>query len=174
MSTMNLLKSIKAKSNTQLAIALVMSFLLSACGAGAGGEDLLDNIANNEVQTPTEEEQAPEEVAAVQIPSHPQSLTVDAGENAIFTISASGGGTLSFQWRKGEQNINGATGNSLVLTNVSELDAALYDVVVSNSVGNQFSLAALLTVNTPIIVIPTIDPVIIISQPQAITVDENV
>jgi ribosomal protein S9 len=173
MSSLNLLDAIKAKSNTKLAFALVMSFLLSACGAGAGGEDPLDNSANNESQTPTEEEQIPDVVAAVQISSQPQGLTVEAGENASFSISASGGGTLSFQWRKGEQNIDGATSNSLVLTNVSESDAALYDVVVSNSAGSQISLAALLTVNTPIIVIPTIDPVLITSQPQAITVDEN-
>jgi ribosomal protein S9 len=174
MLIVNFFDAVKANSSIKLVFVLVMSIFLSACGAGVGEEAALNNTSAVDSQTPTEgEEQPPVEVTSLQISSHPQALTIDAGENAIFTISASGGGTLSFQWRKGEQNIDGATANSLVLTNVSESDAALYDVVVSNSAGSQISLAALLTVNTPIIVIPTIDPVLITSQPQAITVDEN-
>ena len=159
----------------KLFFVLVLSMFLSACGAGAGGDDGLDNTANVDTQTPSEDEdQNPVEVAPVQISSQPQGLTVEEGENAVFSISASGGGSLNFQWRKAEQNIVGATGNTLALTNVTAADAALYDVVVSNSAGSQYSLAALLTVTTPVVIVePTIDPVVIVAQPQAQAVNEN-
>lgn len=164
---------VKAKLSMQLVVVLFMSLFLSACGVGEEGA--LENITDVESQTPTDPvDSDPVEIAAVLISSHPQSLTVEKGENAIFTSSASGGGMLSFQWRKDEQDIAGATGNSLVLVNVTEADAALYDVVVSNSVGSQYSLSALLTVTTPVVIIePTIDPVVIVSQPKALTVIEN-
>lgn len=159
----------------KLIIVLLVSMFLSACGAGAGGDDALNTTADVGSQTPIEEEgQNPVEIAPVQISSQPQSLTVEEGENASFSISATGGGILSFQWRKDEQNIAGATGNTLVLASVTESDAALYDVVVSNSVGNQYSLAALLTVTTPVVIVdPTDEPIVIVSQPQALTVAEN-
>ena len=174
MSLVSYLDAVKTNSSMKLVFVLVMSLFLSACGVGAGEEDALNNASDVDSQTPTEEEdQNPVEVSAVQISAHPQSLTIEEGDNAFFTTSASGGGALSFQWRKDEQNIVGATGSSLVLVNVSEADAALYDVVVSNSAGSQYSLAALLSVNTPVIVVPTVDPVVIVSQPQALTVDEN-
>ena len=159
--------------NAKFALAFVFSILLSACGAGGGGEDSLENGTNLDGQTSTEEEQEQVVVAPVQISTQPQSLTVNAGTNAIFTISASGGGTLSFQWRKDEQNISGATGNTLVVNNVTEADEALYDVVVSNSAGSQYSLSALLTVNPEVVVLPTVEPVVIVTQPQAVTVVEN-
>jgi hypothetical protein len=177
MSTLSLLDVIKTKSNTQLVFVLIMSLFLSACGSGAGGgEDSIENSANVDTQTPTEtEEQASEEVAAVQITTQPQNVTKNAGENTSFTVSASGGGSLSFQWRKNQQAIQGATSNSLTLSNLSESDGASYDVLVSNSVGSITSFSALLTVNTQIGIIdePVIDPVVIVSQPQGITVNEN-
>ncbi len=163
------------KVSAKFALAFVFSTLLSACGAGGGGEDTLVNGTNLDSQTSTEEEQDQDQVvvAPVQISTQPQSLTVDAGANAIFSISASGGGTLSFQWRKDEQNISGATGNTLVVNNVTDADEALYDVIVSNSAGSQYSLSALLTVNPEVIVLPPVEPVAIVSQPQALTVVEN-
>jgi hypothetical protein len=176
MTTLNLLDAIKTKSNAQLAFILIMSLLLSACGAGAGGEDSIESSENVASQTPTEtEEQTPEEVAAVQITSQPQNVTKNIGENTSFTVSASGGGSLSFQWRKNQQAIQGAISHSLTLSNLSESDGASYDVLVSNSAGSITSFSALLTVNTSVVIIdePVIDPVVIVSQPQGITVNEN-
>lgn len=174
MSSVKFSDSVFAKSNTQLMTALLMSLLLSACGAG--NESAADTNVSNEIPVENEvEEPTPVEVAPVQISTHPQSVTEDSGETVSFTVSASGGGTLDFQWRKNEQTIAGATSNTLTIANISEADAALYDVVITNSAGSQYSLAALLTVNTPVVVIeePVVNPVVIVSQPQAVSVDES-
>ncbi|MFV1873213.1 MAG: Ig and FN3 domain-containing protein [Oleiphilus sp.] len=178
MSSVKFSDSVFAKSNTQLITALLMSLLLSACGAGGGegNESAADANVSNETPIENEvEEPTPVEVAPVQISTHPQSVTEDSGETVSFTVSASGGGTLDFQWRKNEQTIAGATSNTLTIANISEADAALYDVVITNSAGSQYSLAALLTVNTPVVVIeePVVNPVVIVSQPQAVSVDES-
>tara|TARA_R110001592_G_scaffold38315_2_gene126489 strand:- start:30962 stop:31963 length:1002 start_codon:yes stop_codon:yes gene_type:complete len=174
MSSLNLLDAIKTKFSAKFVLALLMSFMLTACGAG--GEDSLGDSANIESQTPTEEveEQVPEEVTAVQISSQPQSATKNSGENVNFTVSASGGGSLSFQWRKNQQAIQGATSSTLSLSNLSDSDGALYDVVVSNSAGSVNSLSALLTVNTSVVIEePVVDPVVIVLQPKGITVNES-
>lgn len=104
-------------------------------------------------------------IAPVSISSHPVALTRTVGESAQFAVTASGGGTLSYQWRKNGVAISGATSASLNLTNVQTIDAASYSVVVTNSVGSVTSNAAALTVNVPLITIGT--------QPVARTVNEG-
>ena len=59
------------------------------------------------------------------------------------------------------------------MSGVTSAEAGLYDLVVTNSVGSETSLSALLTVNEPVVVVPTVDPVVISSQPQSLSVDEN-
>lgn len=104
-------------------------------------------------------------IAPVSISSHPVALTRTVGESAQFSVAASGGGTLSYQWRKNGVAISGATSASLSLTNVQTTDAASYSVAVANSVGSVTSNAATLTVNVPLIIIGT--------QPVASTVNEG-
>ncbi len=62
----------------------------------------------------------------------PTSQTVTGG-NLTLSASAVGGGTLSYQWRKGTENIPGATNSTLTLTGVTPTNSGLYDVVVSTS-----------------------------------------
>lgn len=91
--------------------------------------------------------EVPQEVDPVQFVSHPQSVTVDEGEQVQFSVAVVGGGSISFQWRKDGQNISGATSSSL-LVSVTELgDMGTYDVIASNSVGSLTSYSALLSVN---------------------------
>jgi hypothetical protein len=42
------------------------------------------------------------------ITTHPSSQTVSAGNKATFSVSATGEGTLSYQWQKNRSNISGA------------------------------------------------------------------
>jgi hypothetical protein len=80
----------------------------------------------------------------------PQSQTVMEGETAAFTVLASGGGLLTYQWFFDETNaLSGATNETLVLQNVSTIQAGNYFVAVSNSAGVTLSVAALLTVLAP-------------------------
>jgi acyl CoA:acetate/3-ketoacid CoA transferase alpha subunit len=82
------------------------------------------------------------------ISGHPQSATRCAGQSVTFNVTASGSGTLTYQWRKGGTNINGATGTSYTLNSVTAGDAGSYDCVVTNGCGSVPSNAATLTVNT--------------------------
>ena len=149
MSSVIFSDALLTKANTKIAFALTASLLLSACGAGGGSEaaDVAVSDAGN--QAPEVVEQAPEQVAPVQIFSHPQSVTVDAGQNASFSVAASGGGSLSYQWLKNARAIEGATSNTLMMETADFTDAAVYSVVVSNSAGSKTSLSAVLTVRNP-------------------------
>jgi hypothetical protein len=81
---------------------------------------------------------------------------VTAGQAASFTVSATGGGTLAYQWRKGGTAISGATAATYAIAATTTADAGSYDVVVSNSAGSVTSAAATLTVaaatSAPVIV----------------------
>jgi len=68
------------------------------------------------------------------ITNHPSSATRCAGESVRFSVAATGSG-LTYQWRKGGTNIDGATFSSYTNISVSTGDAGLYDVVVSGTCG---------------------------------------
>ncbi|MBL9190565.1 MAG: immunoglobulin domain-containing protein [Opitutaceae bacterium] len=77
----------------------------------------------------------------------PTSLqTVVAGTSASISVVASGSPTPTYQWRKNNVNITGATGYSLSLPALTAADAAVYSVVVSNSSGSVVSGNATLVV----------------------------
>lgn len=80
----------------------------------------------------------------------PQGGAVFPGERFVFTVNAGGTPPLSYQWKKGETDIPGATGATLVLDPVKATDAGEYTVVVSNSAGTATSAPpAVLTVKDP-------------------------
>jgi uncharacterized delta-60 repeat protein len=86
--------------------------------------------------------------AAPVIVQAPQSQAVLAGASATFAVTASGTGTLSYQWRKDGNIISGANSATLTLNNVQMADAGAYTVVVSNATGSVTSSPATLTVST--------------------------
>jgi len=88
------------------------------------------------------------EAAAPVITAGPVSQTVSTGQNATFSVSATGS-LLRYQWMKGGSPISGATGSTLSLSNVQSTDAYPYSVSVSNSQGTVVSdLASLIVVNS--------------------------
>jgi O-glycosyl hydrolase len=76
----------------------------------------------------------------------PQSAKVSAGTTVQFSCSATGDAPLAFQWFFNNLPISGATGATLVLTNVQPFQAGQYSVQVTNSSGSLVSLPASLEV----------------------------
>ncbi|MBV9346034.1 MAG: pyrrolo-quinoline quinone [Gammaproteobacteria bacterium] len=81
------------------------------------------------------------------ITAQPQDQTVVVGTAATFNVTASGVGTLTYQWARNGTAIAGATGSSYSTAATTNADnGALYSVVVSNSIGSATSRSAVLTV----------------------------
>jgi|GEM_PF-4758486 len=80
------------------------------------------------------------------ISSQPQSLTMDQGSNATFSVTASGVPAPTYQWTFNTGNISGETNNTLLLTNVQPTAVGNYAVIVTNSFGGLPSSTATLSV----------------------------
>ena len=85
-----------------------------------------------------------------EITDQPRGQIVGAGQDATFTVSATGTEPLRYQWRYNGTGIPGATTNGYTRTNVRPSDAGSYSVVVSNVAGSVTSAAAVLSVVRPI------------------------
>jgi hypothetical protein len=83
------------------------------------------------------------------ITTQPQSQTVVLGQNASFSVVASGTAPLSYQWNFNGSAIPGATTSVLALTGVQTNQAGGYTVLVANTWGSTTSAVATLTVNVP-------------------------
>jgi hypothetical protein len=91
------------------------------------------------------------------IVAQPQNQTAPAGSTVQFSVSATGDAPLAYQWRKAGIAISGATGSSLLISNVQPANAGAYSVGVTNLYGAVTSVVATLTVIQPPHV--TTDPV---------------
>ncbi len=86
--------------------------------------------------------------ASPSIATQPQSQAVSVGQNVTISVSATGSGTLTYQWKRNGSNISGATSSSYTITDVTSSHAGSYTVMVSNLAGDVTSAAATLTVNS--------------------------
>ncbi|MGB8169139.1 MAG: immunoglobulin domain-containing protein, partial [Chthoniobacteraceae bacterium] len=91
------------------------------------------------------------------ITTHPGNRTANAGDSVQFSVVATGPGTLSYQWFRGTQPIDGETESSLVLSNLLPSDAGSFHVEVTNSFGTTPSNAGTLTVLIPNPIVTTGD-----------------
>jgi hypothetical protein len=104
----------------------------------------------------------------------PPTITVQPGDQAVlegaaatFTVAATGGLPLYYQWQDNGTNltdggnISGSTTTNLIIGTVSAADVGTYSVIVSNAAGVATSSNALLTI-TP-------SPPVITMQPMAQT-----
>ena len=118
---------------------LGLFFLLSGCS------DLVTRISNSSASGTTQPSGPPPSIT-----SQPAGATVTLGQSATFSVTATGTGTLTYQWQKGAVNITGATASSYTTPATGAADdGATFDVVVSDAAGSATSTAATLTVTTP-------------------------
>src|SRR5204863_354190 len=94
----------------------------------------------------------------------PTNQAVALGQNASFSVVASGSIPFSYQWYLNGSAVSGGTNATLALSNVQTNQAGNYIVVVGNSAGSVTSAVATLTVYVP----PTIA-----TQPQSLTLTQG-
>ncbi len=84
------------------------------------------------------------------IVSQPQSQTAWPGQDALFSVVATGTPPLSYQWFFNTNTpLAGATNSSFTISGVQSNDAGGYSVVVANPLGAVTSLVATLTISPP-------------------------
>ena len=154
-------------------LALSLSIALAACGGGVSSDTGSGNSSSSSSSggggtgsgggstggggLPTVEK------PAISIP--PASQSVVTGSSATFTVTATGGAPLAYQWKKNGTDISGANSSTYTTPATSMGDnGVVFAVVVSNGAGTATSSDATLTV-TAAPMAPAIT-----KQPQAITV----
>src|SRR5216684_1668246 len=82
------------------------------------------------------------------ITTQPASQAVTAGQNASFSVAATGTAPLSYQWNKNGTAISGATSSSYTTPATTSSDnGAQFTVMISNTAGSVTSSAGTLTVS---------------------------
>lgn len=137
-------------NDADIADATADTLTLNAIDAGDSGGYTV--VVTNAVGTATSEVATLTVTEAAQAPAittQPVPQNVTLGDNASFTVVASGTAPLTYQWSKGGSPVDGATSATLSLTNVQPADAGSYSVTVTNGTGSATSDAAVLTVAIP-------------------------
>jgi hypothetical protein len=83
------------------------------------------------------------------ITQQPQLQVVAAGGTANFSVTATGTGSLSYQWQKDGSDLPGEINPALAVPNAQLANEGAYRVLVTNAFGTATSTAVALTVNTP-------------------------
>jgi hypothetical protein len=81
-------------------------------------------------------------VAAPSITTHPSNYDGVVGQAATFSVSASGTGSLSYQWEHNGLPLSGATDATLAIPSVGRASVGRYAVTVSDSTGQTRSIDA--------------------------------
>jgi hypothetical protein len=85
--------------------------------------------------------------AAPSISGQPQSITVAQNAAASFSVTATGAGTLSYQWQKDGVDIAGATNGNISISNIQSANVGFYRCKVTDSNGLVTSAEASLRLN---------------------------
>jgi len=133
----------------------------NAQNSDAGSYSVIVSDDNSSVTSSFANISVSSELLPVTIHRQPTDLTLLEGGNIALSVDASGGGYLSYQWRKDTQNLEGQHGTNLIINPASVSDSGLYDVIISNSQGAVTSSQALVTV------LSAEAPITILTQPQS-------
>src|ERR1043166_3113371 len=134
-------------------------FYPGGAGINSAGSFCVADLGNNTIRTGVSSVNS-----SPSILTQPQNQTANQGQNASFSVTATGSAPLSYQWLFYGTNLIGATATSYTVSNAQPANAGPYSVVVSNSLGMISSSNALLTIIIP----PTIT-----NQPQSLTINQG-
>jgi hypothetical protein len=123
--------------------ALAVLLVVPACGSSSSssessGSSSSDSSSGSSGSTTTT-------TVTVAISAHPQNVTATLGTAASLGVTATGSGTLSYQWYKGATAISGATSATYNIAALSAADAGRYRVRVTDSNGSVSSSSATVT-----------------------------
>lgn len=93
-----------------------------------------------------------------EITAQPSPVSVMVGDPIALGVSASGDGTLGYQWFKDGAELVGETNASLAITSAGPGDGGDYDVEVSNAYGSVRSESATVTVSGESAPVITLEP----------------
>ena len=125
------------KNGTDIPGATASSYTIVAASTEDNAAVFAVVVGNSAGQVSSSEARLAVVPAPPVITTQPAHQTVTLGKTATFTVAASGTGTLRYQWQKFGANIPEATELSYTTPVTTFFDnAALYSVVVSDSVGN--------------------------------------
>ena len=91
--------------------------------------------------------------APVAITAQPQGRAAPTGTSVIFSVTATGTGSITYQWLKNGEKITGATSSTYSVSSVAVSDTGGYQVLVSNGAGDQISQTATLRVAQPVTIV---------------------
>jgi hypothetical protein len=133
--------------------ASLIAAALALAGCGGGGDSAPATPLPNPSPpsptppSPTPPSPTPTPVAAPQISNAPVSRATAVGAPVSFSVTAVGGNSFNFQWRRNGAVIAGATAATYSISQVASANNGdRYSVVVSNSGGSVTSADAVLTV----------------------------
>ena len=152
-----------SKNGTAISGATAASLTFSSAAASDAGSYTV--VVTNTLGTVTSAAAVLTIYTPPTITVQPTAQAVVAGSTLTLSVTASGTGTLTYQWIKGGVAISGATSSTFSIANCTASDAGSYWVTVSIIGASVTSSTVSVTVNTP----PTIT-----SQPvSALTYDYN-
>jgi len=101
----------------------------------------------------------------------PTNVVINPGESALFTATAVGAGTITYQWKTNGVAIPGQTGDTLSLSSVTTNNTATYTVTVHNGIDpDNTSNPAILVVNTPPVITAIPSQTNLVSSPLYIPI----
>ena len=137
------------KNGTAVSGATSASYTTPATAASDNGSSFTVTITNGFGNTTSNAATLTVNVPPT-ISAQPASQTVNVGQTATFSVTATGTGTLTYQWKKNGTAISGATAASYTTpATVTSDNGSSFTVTVTSSTGNLTSNAATLTVNAP-------------------------
>ena len=119
---------------------------LSLIGAQSGSAGTYTVTVTNAAGTATSAAAALLVNTAATFVTQPRSQTALVGSTVTFTVETAGTPAPTYQWRANGLTIAGATGPTFTLSNAQSINAANYDVIISNGVGGGVSSLAQLTI----------------------------